>query len=410
MFEPGREVTIVGGGISGLALAFELRRRSPTLPVVVIERGYTGNGDSSRNVGRIRAMQLTPELTAFALSAQRKHAHLSDELGSNTLFWRSGYAWVLYEDEELERMSGLLPMFRAMGMKLPRVVTGPRLQRTLPVLNGGQPPAGAVIGHDAIGHHDAVLYAYRRACERLGVEIHERETATEVLVDADGVRGIRTDRDLVYQGTVVNAAGGWAGELALMAGVTIPNVCLRREVFVTEPMRPFMRPAITFYRPMEGWFNQTLRGELVAGATDPHELPGLDRSSSFRFLGRTSRILLEKAPRLGALRVIRQWAGVYDITPDRSPLVGPVAARPGFVQMNGYSGRGFMQAPYVAELLAGWLLGGDRPEELAPFDPDRFLGAPGSATTISTDYYAGYLPSAREGRRGTRNSSDPRVR
>jgi len=240
-----------------------------------------------------------------------------------------------------------------------------------------------------------VLYAYRRACERFGVVIREDECVTDVHVDADRMTGVQTDSGLVPADVVVNAAGGWANEVSMMAGVTVPNVCLRREVFVTEPMQPFMRAAVTFYRPVEGWFNQTLRGELVAGATDPGESPGLNRASSFRFLERTSAILLAKAPRLGALRVIRQWAGVYDITPDRLPLVGPVAARTGFVQMNGYSGRGFMQAPYVAELLAGWLLTGEAPSELAAFDPDRFEGAVADGQpALTTDYYAGYTPRA----------------
>jgi glycine/D-amino acid oxidase-like deaminating enzyme len=393
-----RRVAIVGGGISGLALAFELRRRDESVSVIVLERGYTGNGDSSRNVGRIRAMQLTPALTEFAIAAQRKHANLSDELGSNTLFWRAGYAWVLYEDEEVDRMSDLLPMYRSLGMKPPRLVTGRALRRALPILDGGQPAAAAMIGRDAIGHHDAVLYAYRRACERLGVDVREHVTVTDVRTNGDAVAGVETTAGAIDADIVVNAAGGWASELSAMVGVDIPNVCLRREVFVTEPMRPFMRPAITFYRPMEGWFNQTLRGELVAGATDPNEQPGLNRNSSFGFLGRTSSILLAKAPRLGALRVIRQWAGVYDITPDRLPLVGPTAKLPGFVQMSGYSGRGFMQAPLIAELLAGWLLSGKAPPELHPFAPDRFEGTVTEPSAVTTgDYYAGY--AAREPRR-----------
>jgi sarcosine oxidase subunit beta len=391
-----RGVAIVGGGISGLALAFELRRRDESLPVAVVEHGYTGNGDSSRNVGRIRAMQLTPELTAFAIAAQRKHANLSDELQSNTLFWRAGYAWVLYDDEEVDRMRDLLPMYRSLGMKPPRLITDRALQRALPILDGGQTPAAAMIGHDAIGHHDAVLYAYRRACERLGVDLREHVTVTDVRTNGDEVSGLETTAGPIDADVVVNAAGGWARELSAMVGVEIPNVCLRREVFVTEPMRPFMRPAITFYRPMEGWFNQTLRGELVAGATDPDERPGLNRSSSFGFLGRTSSILLAKAPRLGALRVIRQWAGVYDITPDRLPLVGPTGKLPGFVQMNGYSGRGFMQAPFIAELLARWLLSGDPPSELQAFAPDRFNGTVVPSSVVTGDYYAGYTSRQRQ--------------
>jgi sarcosine oxidase subunit beta len=150
-----------------------------------------------------------------------------------------------------------------------------------------------------------------------------------------------------------------------------------------------MRPAITFYRPVEGWFNQTLRGEMVAGVTAGDEPIGMDQRSSFAFLRRTSEVLMQKAPRLGRLRIIRQWAGVYDMTPDRKPIVGPVRERPGFIQMNGYSGRGFAQAPLVAELLARWIDTGQRPAELAPFGPERFA-ASGPREARPGDYYAEY--------------------
>ena len=114
---------------------------------------------------------------------------------------------------------------------------------------------------------------------------------------------------------------------------------------MTEPRRPFMSAAVTFYRPQEGWFNQTLRGELVAGVTDPDEQFGMTEESSPRFLGRTARVLLEKAPRLAGLRAVRQWAGVYDTTPDKRPLVGEHRGLPGFFAMCGWSGRGMLLAP-----------------------------------------------------------------
>jgi sarcosine oxidase subunit beta len=382
------DIAIVGGGISGLALAFELSRRSQ-MQIVVLEQGYTGAGASSRNVGRIRAMQLTPELTRFALAAQRKHARLSDELGANTLFWRAGYAWVLYEEEEIERMAPLLPMFRDSGVRGVRLLRGRRLERRLPVLRGGDRPVAAVIGRDAIGHHDAVVAAYRRACERAGVLVLEGTKAIDLLREGDRVVGVRTREAELMAGIVVNATEGWSRELSASVGVAVPNTPVRREVFVTEPAHPFMREAITFYRPAEGWFNQTIRGELVAGMTAHDEVPGLNHDSSLGFLLRTSEALMRKAPRLGHLRVIRQWAGVYDMTPDRLPIVGPVTSRPGLVQMNGYSGRGFALAPLVAELLAGWLTTGNRPEALASFDPERFA-AGWPADVLTTDYYTGY--------------------
>lgn len=378
---------IVGAGITGLALAWELSRRGVD-DVVVLDRAYSGAGDSGRNIGRVRAMQLTTELAAFALAAQRKHARLPDEIGANTLFWRSGYAWVLYDGEEMERMRDALAMLRE--LHIPARLHGPDgALRRLPILRGGERPAGAMIGRDAIVHHDAVMYAYRTALRRTRVRLWEGRGVTGLLREGDAIIGVALHDGELRARTVVNAAGGWARELSAMAGLRIPNTPVRREVLVTEPARPFLGPAVTFYRPVEGWFNQTLRGELVAGVVDADEPTGLNYDSTFAFLRRTASVLVRKAPRLGHLRVIRQWAGIYDMTPDRKPLVGPTTAAPGFVQANGYSGRGFALAPVVAELLAAWLETGDRPEALAPFDPDRFAGHE-VEVTLASDYYAGY--------------------
>lgn len=383
------DVAIVGGGITGLALAWELSRRQ-IRDVIVLERAYTGMGGSGRNVGRIRAMQLTRELAMIALAAQRKHERLRDELGLHTLFWRSGYGWLLYDDDEVEQMMDALPILHDLGIPA-RLCTPTQALRRLPVLRGGERPAGAVMGRDAIVHHDAVVYAYRKACLAAGVRVLEGRGVTGVLTRAGTVAGLSLADGEIQALTVVNAAGGWAREVSAMAGLRVPNAPIRREVLVTEPSRPFMGPAITFYRPAEGWFNQTLRGELVAGVVDPREPVGLHHASTFRFLRRTASVLLRKAPRLGRLHVIRQWAGVYDMTPDRKPLVGPVAAVRGFVQANGYSGRGFALAPLVAELLADWLASGERSHLLTPFDPDRFEGRDDGVVT--GDYYAAYQPT-----------------
>lgn len=378
---------IVGGGVTGLALAWELSRRGAG-DIVIVERGYTGAGGSGRNVGRIRAMQLTRELATFALEAQRKHERLRDELGMNTLFWRAGYAWVLYGDGEVERMSSLHPMLRELGIPA-RLCEPAETLRRLPILRGGEPPAGAMLGRDAIVHHDAVVYAYRKACRAADVRILEGREVVGLLLETGAVAGVVLRDGELRAPVVVNAAGGWAREISRMAGIAVPNTPIRREVLVTESSRPFMGPAVTFYRPAEGWFNQTLRGELVAGVVDPEEPPGMNQASTYRFLGRTASMLLRKAPRLGHLRVIRQWAGVYDMTPDRKPLVGLVRALPGFVQANGYSGRGFALAPIVAELLAGWLVTGERPSTLEPFDPDRFAGRE-QEQAVTGDYYSAY--------------------
>lgn len=380
------DVAIIGGGITGLSLGWELHRRGRR--AIVVEKDYTGAGGSGRNVGRIRAMQLTADLARFAVSAQRKHRNLPDQLGMNTLFWEAGYAWVLYEKEEVERMAALLPMLRELGIK-PSLLASEATLRALPILRGGELPAGAVVGRDAVVHHDAVMYAYRKSLSKHGVRLLEGRKVVEVLRRAGRVAGVRLEAGEELEAeAVVNAAGGWSREISELVGIRVPNTPVRREVLVTEPSRPFMTPAVTFYRPCEGWFNQTLRGELVAGVVDTGEGAGLNQSSTFRFIRRTARVLVGKAPRLAQLRVIRQWSGVYDMSPDRMPIVGAVASVPGFYQANGYSGRGFAFAPLVSELLAEEITTGREPELLRPFEPGRFAEEMGKV--VISDYYSGY--------------------
>jgi sarcosine oxidase subunit beta len=158
---------------------------------------------------------------------------------------------------------------------------------------------------------------------------------------------------------------------------------------VTDSWQPLMRDMVTFYRPLEGWFHQTLRGEVVMGVVDPEEPQGLSHEATEGHLYRIGQYLLPKAPKLGALRAVRQWAGVYDMTPDRKPMIGPLDALPGFVQANGDNGRGIALIPYLAELLAAWLDTGERPAALAAFDANRYAGREETPVSIG-DYYAAY--------------------
>jgi sarcosine oxidase subunit beta len=246
-----------------------------------------------------------------------------------------------------------------------------------------------VIGEAAIVHHDAAVYAYWLAAREAGVRFRIGARAVGVVRGGDGLAGLVTEDGGIRADAVVNAAGARSGDFARSCGVHSPNVALRREVLVTEPSRPFMAPAVTFYRPHEGWFNQTLRGELVAGVVDPAEPAGMNEGSSVEFLARTARVLLQKAPRLTRLRVVRQWAGAYDTTPDRRPLVGGYAELEGLYALNGWSGRGICLAPLAAELLAAEIAGLGRDPLLEPLDPARFAGRTHEPVEAG-DYYSGY--------------------
>jgi sarcosine oxidase subunit beta len=390
------DVVIVGAGIAGLGFARELAARGMRR-IVVLERGYPGSGATGRNVARIRRMQLTEALSRVAIACQAKYERMGTELGANVLFYRLGYAWILYEADEVERMRDIVAMHRRLGIRSALLSPDDTL-RHLPVFEGGEPVAGAVLSDDAIVHHDAVVWAHFDHLRRLGdaVRIHDHTAVTAIERDGEGVRAVVTDRGRIETPVVLNAAGGWSGELDAMAGVRSPNRPHRREVLVTAPLRRSIEAAVTFYRPSEGWFNQTLRGEIVMGAVDPQEPAGVDQRSSWSFLQRTAALMTRKAPALRDVTVIRQWAGMYDITPDHLPLVGPSAQLAGWWQALGWSGRGMLLAPYLTELLAEELVTGVAPPMLAAFRPDRFRAEDRDGeASVETDYYARYRGDSR---------------
>jgi len=152
--------------------------------------------------------------------------------------------------------------------------------------------------------------------------------------------------------------------------VQLPNVPYRHEIVSSEPLKPFLGPLVS----MLGtglYFSQSMRGEIVGGMGDPDEEPGLNQTSSLRFLARYGRALSELVPQLGAVKLLRQWAGCYDLTPDHSPVLGETPQVAGLLQMSGFVGHGFMMAPAVARRMAEWM-GGAKDEIFERYNVRRF--------------------------------------
>ena len=146
---------------------------------------------------------------------------------------------------------------------------------------------------------------------------------------------------------------------------------VKHEILSTEPLKPFLKPMVVDLR--NGlYLSQVMRGEVVTGLGDPATKPGIDQSSSLGFLAGIARALVTVMPALRHVKVVRQWAGMYDVTPDHVPILGPTPGFANFVQANGFSGHGFMVSPMVAVLLAEVLAGAQPSMDLAPFDLGRF--------------------------------------
>jgi sarcosine oxidase subunit beta len=218
------------------------------------------------------------------------------------------------------------------------------------------------------------VWGYAQAAQKMGVEVapwHE-----VVGFDTSGARidAVRVRRSgppgtepedgaehRIATHRVVNACGAWSPQVARMLGVELPNVPHRHEICSSEPLKPWLKPLVADLS--DGlYFSQSTRGEIVGGIGNEYVPAGLDQGSSHAFLGRYARSLVRACPVLGDVKVLRQWAGCYDLTPDANPIVGPVDGVDDFFQASGFMGHGFMMAPVVGKRLAESIAGVHVPE------------------------------------------------
>ena len=182
-----------------------------------------------------------------------------------------------------------------------------------------------------------------------------------------GGRGMQSTRAR----RVINACGAWSGAVAEMVGVDLPTYPIRHEICSSEPLKPFLGPMVSELSTGL-YFSQSMRGEIVGGVSLPDEESTFSMGSQLKFLELYARRLVELVPVLGDIKVLRQWAGPYDMSPDGNPILGEPKGRPDFFLACGFVGHGFMMAPIVGELYAEWLTGGDRHEIFDRFVLARF--------------------------------------
>jgi heterotetrameric sarcosine oxidase beta subunit len=361
------DAVIVGAGIQGLALAYELAKRSFGR-IAVLDRGWPGQGASGRNGEMIRsAFGSRPWNSLFHYSLKRWH-RLSAELGFNVLFTRAGYLVLASRDDELPALQGHLALHREQGIKS-ECLSADAVLELVPELNPAVVRGGIYQPDGGFAHHDAAVWGYGRAAARLGVQVHPFTTVTGLPVADGRVRGVDTDRGPIATDTVIDAAGNAAVEVAAMAGVRLPLSVSRLEMIVTESLRPFLRPAVSSPHFL-AYCHQTSRGEFVGG-TELHT-PDLTASGgvTWRMLSDMARKFTTMFPRLAGVQLVRQWSGLVTQSADLAPVLGAVDELEGFYLDCGWV-YGFVGAPGAGALLAELIATGRTPPELAPFSLER---------------------------------------
>lgn len=363
-------VAIIGSGATGLSTAYSLVRRG-VKDIVILERGHLASGASSRNGGGVRAQFSTEENIALARWSIARFRELGKELGVNFWFRQTGYLFIAESEEELRALSRAVELHRRFRLGT-KMVDSNQIHDIVPALSLEGVIGGAFRKGDGILFPFPLLFGLAERLREVGVAIHTHCEVTGIARSRERFL-VETSKGQVEADKVLNAAGAWSYAVGRMMGVDLPTRRVRHQIMASEPLAPFLDPMVVTVK--DGFYvSQSQRGELVGGISEaqPH---GDDQSrSSSEFCRRFSSRLVRMFPRLSAAKMMRQWAGYYDMSPDANPILDEVPGLEGAFVACGFSGHGFMISPAVGEFMASMILG-ERPMfPRKPYGLDRFLG------------------------------------
>jgi sarcosine oxidase subunit beta len=371
--KPRYDVVIVGGGSHGLATAYYLAKNHGIRNVAVLEKSYIGSGAAGRNTTIIRANYRTPEGAAFYSESVKLYERLGADLDFNLLFSQQGHLTLAHSDRALITMTERAEVNQLLGIDS-RVIYPSEIAELCPELDLSENVTWPIMGalyhpRGGIIRHDAVVWGFARGADRRGVEIHPYTEVTGIERSNGRVTGVRTTRGDIACDTVVSATAGWSTLVCDLAGVPLPITTHILQAFVTEPLKPFL-DVIIVSAQMHVYVSQTDRGELLIGAEiEPYTTYRM--TSTFPFVEYSARHVLELFPQLENVKVLRQWTGLCDLSPDYSPILGRTDVE-GFHVSAGWGTYGFKAAPIVGTTLAELVATRRTPPLIAPFALDRF--------------------------------------
>ena len=364
------DAVVVGGGVVGCALAYELARRG--VDVLLLERAELGSQSTGRCAGGVRqqfSVELNVRLQRLAVKIL---ADLDHEIGATAAFRQIGYLFVLRTAAQVESWRRMLQMWHRLGLTEARWVEPADVLRLNPLVAADGVLGGTFCPSDGIASPADVTSAYAAAGRRHGARIEEGVAVTGIDVAAGAVEAVRCRGRVIQTPALFDCAGAWSAAIGAMAGVEVPVAPYRRHIFVTDSFAQVPRDMpMTVDFTTSFYFHPEGDGALL-GMSDRSEGPTFDTDVDWAFLERVVEVATSFAPPLGGAGIRTGWAGLYETTPDHQAILGPVDAVRGFWCACGFSGHGFMQAPAAGRLLAQLFTEGRAEIDLAPFGHGRF--------------------------------------
>jgi sarcosine oxidase subunit beta len=384
------EVVIVGGGCMGASVAYHLTRRGVTDVVLVERERMLATGSTGRNAGGVRHQFSNAANIRLSIESVGLLERFADEVGQPIDFRQDGYLFLLSAAESVETFRRNVSLQRSLGVDV-QWLDHPDIARLVPGLDATGVIGATFCARDGIADPNGVTMGFAKAARAAGATIERGAELTAIRLSGGRVVGVETTRGAIDTPTVVNAAGPYARHVGGLAGVDVPVDPIRRHIFIAAPgeRRSADDPGVpashimvidfetTFYFHREG-------GGILFGMADPRETPDFDTTVQWDFLPFVIEVATRRLPALSSASIAHAWAGLYEMSPDGNPIIGPAPDIGGLFLINGFSGHGFQHSPAAGRILADLILGRDPGVDVRPFALERFAarGTPGERYVV----------------------------
>ena len=347
------DIVIIGGGVVGCSIAYNLAKLGAK-NIILLEKNTLASGATGRCGAGIRQQFGTKMNCILARESIKIFENLSQELEYDIELNQGGYLILAYTEKEVNQFKKNVALEQSLNIKA-RFITVEEAKEIVPPLNTEGILAATFCPTDGHANPFKTNFAYAEAAERLGVKIYTFTEVKEIETENHKIVAVNTDKGKVLTPMVVNAAGGYSGIIGKMVGVDIPVYSQRHQILITEPVDPLFRPMLmSFSRNF--YCQQTPHGSIIMGFGDPNERKDGDIGSSWQFAQEMAQKMTAVLPLLKEVSMVRQWAGLYNMSPDAQPILGEHPQIEGFYMAIGFSGHGFMLAPITSKLIAELIL------------------------------------------------------
>lgn len=371
------DLVIIGGGVMGASAAYHLAQRGLKNIVLLEKEEFFGTGATGRCAGGVRYQFSTDVNIKLSLASLPMLERFKDEIGQEIDYRQCGYLLIATNEKDSETFRRNVILQNSLGVKT-ELLSGDEVRRRLPLMRFEDALAGTFHHKDGIVDPNSAVAGYISAAQKLGVKAITQAEVTGIRVANDEVEAIETSQGTISTPMILNAAGPWSGMIGQMAGVKIPILPIRRQMFTTNalPELPQDFPfVIDFGQSL--YFHREGSGLLV-GMSNPHQEPGFDQNVDEEFEYVNLEAAIARMPLLERASRASHWAGLYEVTPDAHPIFGGCDVK-GFLMCTGFSGHGFMHGPVAGKLMSEYILDGKFSTvdvsmlDLARFREDRLI-------------------------------------